>query len=131
MDSIISQRSRILKTKLDVLSVQIVERLRIRARNLEAVLSDDVEIGNQLLGLQGQKRQPPYTTFTLEPMLHQKRFDLGKERRQIDVECWRDLTQIMREFLASWEGFELSRTREQVLFSEAKGGIDLYHHDKP
>ena len=117
LDQMLGQRSRLMQTKLDALSVQIIERLRIRAKNLERILDEELDVSNQLISFERLTHSRPDSPFALEGLLQSKRFELGKERRSQDVECWRDLMQIMRDFLNTWESLQLTRTREQILYA--------------
>ena len=36
---------------------------------------------------------------------------LEKERRTEDVECWRDVVMVMRDFLVVWEAHEQAKTK--------------------
>ena len=105
LDLLVNQRTRILDTKLDVLAAEIEERLRIRRQNVKGIMSEELRTGSLLLEF-----HPTYgigrCDSRIQQSLYQKKFDLTKEKRQQDVECWRDIVLVMRDFLTAWEARE-------------------------
>jgi len=110
IDLLVHQRTEILNTKLQVFAAEIEERLRLRHKNLDVLVREELEAGTLLMEF-----DPHYGTGRYDSRLHQffyqKRFDLTKEQRQQDVECWRDIVLVMRDFLTAWEAHEQARAR--------------------
>ena len=114
IDLLINQRTRILDTKLEVFAAEIHERLKIRRRNVEVILYEELTTGTLILELDPHYGIGRYDS-RLQPVLYQKKFDLTKERRQQDVECWRDIVLVMRDFLIAWEAREQAGARATFL----------------
>ena len=110
IDQLLGQRTRILKTKLEVFADEISERLKIRTGNLKSLIYDDLLLTNTLLYFEPSSGKSLYQA-KFPDRLYGKRFDIEKERREQDVECWRDVTLVMRDFLAAWEALEQARAR--------------------
>ncbi len=96
-------------------AVEIVERFRIRAKNLESILADDLALGNKLYKIPQHVKTNFSETFALENIIHQQQFDLHKQERSEDVECWRDMTRVMESFLTTFESLEQSKARGKFL----------------
>jgi hypothetical protein len=114
IQKLLSQRTQILGTKLEVVAGQIVERIRLRKANLEALVAEEVEVDTELMrfetNLYARANSHLVSTF------QNRRFDIGREKRLQDVECWRDLVHVIREFLQIWEDLQQSRVRDQLLY---------------
>lgn len=110
IDQIMQSKSRILKTKLEVLAGEIRQRLSIREGNLERigrdkdVLKETIERLDRLANykLRDHRDKVP---------LYQRTIELEKEQRAQDVECWRDVVKVMRDFLEIWEAQEQAKSR--------------------
>ena len=116
LEAILDGRTELAETRLAVTAVQIIERLRIRARNLKQLLDEELSIDNKLLGIQGQF--PPgfnKDLFGVEAQLGQRVSQVQGAQRSEDVECWRDLTNVMRDFLNAWDGFSRNEARNRFL----------------
>jgi len=110
IDQLVGQRTRILQTKLEVFAAEIAERLSIRSRNLQSLIYDDLTLSNALRYFDPTSGIGLFQASFPE-RLYAKRFDIGKERREQDVECWRDVSMVMRDFLVAWESLEQARAR--------------------
>ena len=102
------------ETRLAVTASQIVERLRIRASHLEQLMDEELAVGTQLL----QSRTPassPSDMLGLESLLTERGSQIQTERRKEDVECWRDLTNVIRDLLNAWEGFSRNEAKNRFL----------------
>lgn len=110
VDLLIHQKSKLLSTKLEVLAEQIVDRVRIRGANHGHILYDELAMRTKLMEF-----DPHYGGCEYDPnlrsSLYGRIFDLNKESRQEDVQCWKDIVLVMRDFLIAWESHEQSRTR--------------------
>ena len=114
LNAMMSGRSEIAETRLAVTAVQIIERLRIRASHLDDLLKEELDADTQLIQL---KNRPIVggDMMGLESMLRQKVLQIQGERRRTDTECWRDMTNVMREFLNAWEGFSRNEAKNRFL----------------
>lgn len=110
IDSFIHGRSRILRTKLEVLASEIRERFEIRGKNLERIGDDKVRITTMLVDLD---RRANYLTreHKEKSPFYEQLFKLEQEKRLQDVECWRDVAMVMRDFLYAWEAHEQAQAR--------------------
>ena len=115
-----SGRSEILQTRLSVSAVQIIERLKIRAKNLDKLLDEEIEIDNRLIPIESQSGNSRSDFMGLENLLLGKRFDISQERRKQDVECWRDLVNVMRDFLKTWEDLSGLEAKQRFMNSIPK-----------
>ena len=114
LEDFIHRKGRIQGSKLDVLAAEIAARLDLRRSNLERI-ADDAGRLKELLGNThrlanyGMREQRDVTR------LSQGLFDLEAERRKQDVESWRDVVKVLRDFLYTWEAHEESRSRAMLL----------------
>ena len=114
IDLLINQRTRILDAKLEVFAAEIEERLKIRKRNVEVILYEELAAGTIILEFDPHYGIGRYDS-RIQQIFYQKTFDLTKERRQQDVECWRDIVLVMRDFLTAWEAREQAGARAGFL----------------
>lgn len=120
IDTLIRQRPQILRVKLAVLASQIVERLRIRSANQERLEAEQLLVSTALLQwdeLFGAHRllDEGSRRFWLE-----QQAKLSAEARVQDVDCWRDVAQVMNDFLTAWEALEQSAVRGEFLKEQNK-----------
>ena len=114
LEDFIHRKGRVHGSKLDVLAAEIAARLDLRRSNLERI-ADDAERLKELVGTTqrlanyGMRDQRDVTR------LSQGLFDLESERRKQDVESWRDVVKVLRDFLYTWEAHEESRSRAMLL----------------
>jgi hypothetical protein len=114
IDDFIHGRSRILRTKLEVLALEIRERLQIRVNNLERIDKDKIHTSTLLVDLD---RRAHYLTrqHKEKAPFYDQLFKLEQERRLQDVECWRDVVMVMRDFLYAWEAHEQAKARAVLI----------------
>jgi len=121
LESLLNGRTELAETRLAVTAVQIVERLRIRAKNLRQLMDEELFIDNKLLQVQGMVPVRPYSIgrdhdfMGLEAQLEQRNSQIQNAQRREDVECWRDLTHVMRDFLNAWEGFSRNVAKSRFM----------------
>lgn len=120
IDTLIRQRPQILRVKLAVLATQIFERLRIRTANQERLEAEQLLVSTALLQwdeLFGAHRllDEGSRRFWLE-----QQAKLSAEVRGQDVDCWRDVAQVMNDFLTAWEALEQSAVRGEFLKEQNK-----------
>ena len=114
LGELFGRRTHILKTKLEVITVELFDRVRIRERNLVAI-GDDQEKLNQILGIVDRQVRYHFRDSREKASFYDRFFDLEREKRDQDVECWRDVTQLMRDFLEVWEALEQGKSRSIFL----------------
>lgn len=110
MTDIFTQRTQILQTKLGILSVQVMERLKLRAVNLSSIIEAEEDISNRILRREDYEGDSP----ALDSLRQQRHFILQDQRSQ-SVDCWRDLSHTLRDLMSTWEDLEQSKIRDQLL----------------
>ena len=110
LDHLIHSKSRILGTKLEVLASEIQARFAMWDRNLErintekgpveALLDQSTRLARYHLREQGEVTR-----------LHESALRLESQRRDEDIQCWRDVVLVMRDFLDTWETHEQAKSR--------------------
>ena len=120
LDNLLHSKSRILRTKLEVLASEIQARFAMWDRNLERIDSDKGKVEtfvNESARLaRYHLREPNEATRLRESALQ-----LDAQQRQEDIQCWRDTVQVMRDFLNAWEVHEQARSRA-IFFNHAGSG---------
>ena len=110
LDQLLGVKSRVLRTKLEVLSFEMAERLRIWDRNLERIDGDKERVTGVMERI-SRLAEYHLRDHREKSQLYEALFDLENERRSQDVECWRDIVMVMRDFLAVWEAHEQAKAR--------------------
>lgn len=124
LDEFVGQRSRILKSKLDVLMREIQIRLGIKSHNTGKLESDLSKVRSQLRALSDRAYSHGDTSEREEfGQLRQIRLELEKEQREQDVSCWNDVVKVMHEVLNTWEAHQQSAARAKLLNSQGIDGI--------
>ena len=117
MKALMEGRSDLAETRLAVNATQIVERLRIRASHLKELMAEELEVDTKLLQLRDASFGQSIDMMGLESKLSMSMSQIRNTRRREDTECWRDLANVMRDFLNAWDGF--SRNAAKGRFLEA------------
>ena len=117
INAVLRGRSDILDVRFSVAAVQIVERLRIRAQNLQKILDEDLEIGSRRCNFEPGSLLPTSPFQELDDKLREEQSGLNRQRRSEDKECWRDINMVMRDLLNAWEGLSLAKAKERFLSS--------------
>jgi len=110
LDDLINQKTRILNTKLEVLVLEIVERLRLRSHNIERLDTDGYRATLMLSKLSTQADYH-VRDHGDKRVFYELIFNLERERREEDVECWRDIVNVMRDLLGVWEAHEQAKAK--------------------
>lgn len=114
LDQLFHSKSRILRTTLEVLALEIQARFALWDRNLD-------RIGREESGLEPLLAQ---ATRLVRYQLHDQQdatrlreslMALSAERREQDIECWRDVVKVMRDFLYAWDAHEQAKSRSIFL----------------
>lgn len=114
IDNLIHQKTRILRVKLEVLAAEILDRFFLRDKNLNRIEEDQYrtreiheKISRQVnYQLRAHREKQPF---------YELLFGLEKEKREQEVECWRDVAQVMTDFLNVWEAHEQAKARSEFL----------------
>jgi len=114
MENLFEQKTRIVHTKLEMLASEIFERMRIRTLNLGKIERDKDCFYEMLRQLD---RQANYHLREHQDkrVFYEVLFKVKQEERQQDVECWRDIVLVMRDFLYAWEVREQMQARAMFL----------------
>lgn len=142
MKSLLEGRTELTETRLAVTATQIVERLRIRASHLKQLMSEELEIDTKFLQIRDMPMGNNIDMMGLESKLDQSASMIRSAQRREDTECWRDLANVMRDFLNAWEGFSRNEAKNRFLAalpaSQNKSNpqsmpttMDNYHNDNP
>lgn len=114
LQSLINGKTELAETRLAVTAAQVIERLRIRAKHLEELMNEELAVGTQLL--QTRSHVPGADDMMgLEALLTERGAQIQSERRKEDTECWRDLTNVLRDLLNAWEGFSRNEAKNRFL----------------
>ena len=84
-------------------------------------MDEELLVDNKLLQVQAQFSTRQYSIghnhdlMGLETQLEQRNSQVQSAQRREDVECWRDLTHVMRDFLNAWDGFSRNAAKNRFL----------------
>jgi hypothetical protein len=124
----LSGRTELAETRLAVTATQIIERLRLRAGNLQELLSEELSVDSKML----QASRAGLGAMGLDS-LEQRMSQIKSAQRRENTECWRDLTHVMRDFLNAWEGFSRNEAKgrflESLPASKMPQPSSTYHND--
>lgn len=124
----LSGRTELTETRLAVTATQIIERLRLRAGNLQDLLEEELAIDSKMM----QADRAGFGTMGLDS-LEQRMSQVKSAQRRENTECWRDLTHVMRDFLNAWEGFSRNAAKcrflESLPASKKPWPANTYHND--
>ena len=106
--------TRVLRTKLEAVAGAVQERLKIRRQNIGRIGDDQYKLTEMI------QRISVAANYHLREHkeksgLYSKAFDLTRERRDQDTECWRDIVLVLRDFLTFWDEYERAKARGAFL----------------
>lgn len=110
LDMLLHSKSRILRTKLNVLATEIVARLGIWNRNLERISAEKVGV-EELLDESTRLARYHLRDQRDAGRWREDALKLDSQQREEDVNCWKDVVTVMRDFLTAWEAHEQARSR--------------------
>jgi hypothetical protein len=110
LDLLLHSKSRILRTKLDVLATEIVARLGIWNRNLERIHGEKAGV-EELLDQSTRLARYHLRDQRDVGRLRGDALKLDTQQREEDVQCWKDVVLVMRDFLTAWESHEQAKSR--------------------
>ena len=124
VDDFINQRSEILKTVLGVFLQEIKTRLGLRRNNLRRI-DEDINRAEDLMGsMRTMWNSGGGYNIDKESFLKLQNVqdELRKEKREQEVSCWSDVTNVMNNFLLNkWEAHQQTEARARLMKS---GGLD-------
>jgi hypothetical protein len=114
LDHLLHSKSRILSSKLEVLASEIYARLTMWNRNLARIDDDKAKVEDLLSQF---TRLARYHLRDQQDVsrLRDSTLQLEAQRRDQDVQCWRDVVLVMRDFLETWEAHEQAKNRSIFL----------------
>lgn len=107
---LIGQKSRVLRTKLEILALEMATRFHIRDRNVAGIDENKAQVEEAIANLDRMARYH-LREHHEKTIFYRNLFELEVERRRQEADCWRDLAMVMKDFLYAWEGFEQARAR--------------------
>ena len=114
LDHLLHSKSRILRSKLEVLASEIYARLTMWNRNLARIDDDKAKVEELLNQFTRLARYHLHDQKDVG-RLRDSSLQLEAQRRDEDVQCWRDVVMVMRDFLESWEAHEQAKNRSIFL----------------
>jgi len=107
-------RHQINSTKLHAWKRSINERLRIRTENIHRLQNDELELVNATRSTINPNASLEWLIGT-QAHFSQFYFELQAKKRTEDTECWRDITNVLRDFLIAYESVSQSKARGRFL----------------
>lgn len=114
LEDLIHGKSQILGKKLEILSAEIRWRLHLASQNLAHLETDQSRLQDSLNRLDRAAHYHLLEHQEKSPF-YRKLFDIETEKRSQQVECWRDVVMVMKDFLAVWEAHAQSKTRAMFI----------------
>jgi len=114
LEQIIGQKSKIQARKLEILAAELRWRLHLAAQNLHTLDRDQSTVHDLLnqLTIAANYRLRDHQE---KAPLYRRVFEIETEKCAQHVECWRDVANVMRDFLVTWEAHEQARSRAMFL----------------
>ncbi len=110
LQNLLHSKSKILRGKLEVLASEIYARLTMWDRNLVRIDGDKANVEKLLDQFTRLARYHLRESRDIA-RLHDSNLRLEAQRRDEDVQCWRDVVMVMRDFLETWEAHEQAKNR--------------------
>ena|GEM_PF-2505080 len=114
LDDLIHANTRILRTKVEAVAAAVQERLKIRQDNITRI-ADDREKLTEIIQQISVAANYHLRDHKEKDRLYQRAFDLTRERRDQDTQCWRDIVLVLRDFLTFWDEHERAKARGAFL----------------
>ncbi len=103
LDDFLHQPTKILRTKLEVLVIEMFERFNIKSENLKPLDKERITLSSFIDRF--GKWLPSETFREYRDQL----FGVQKEIRKEKSEAWRDVVNVMRDFLYTWGIYQESK----------------------
>jgi hypothetical protein len=110
LEDLLHQKTRIVNTKLELIALAINERVGIWKHNLKRIEEDNDRLAYMLEKL-ARAANYGLRTHDEKRVFYERIFDLRKQVREEDTECWRDIVLVMRDFLVAWEAHEQAKAK--------------------
>lgn len=124
LDRLLNSKSKISRTKLEVLASEIHARLTMWDRNLSRINGDRDNV-DQLLNQTTRLARYHLRDQQDVSRLQESALRLESHRRDEDIQCWRDIVLVMRDFLVAWEAHEQAKSRA-IFINHAGSGTQEY-----
>jgi hypothetical protein len=114
LENLLHQKSHLQARKLEILAAELRWRLHLAAQNLHTLEQDQSSVHDLLnqLTIDANYRLRDHQE---KAPLYRRMFEIETEKRAQHVECWRDVANVMRDFLVTWEAHEQARSRAMFL----------------
>jgi hypothetical protein len=120
LDHLLHSKSRIHRTKLEVLASEMQARFAMWDRNLDRIDGDKGKV-ESLLNESSRLARYHLREPNEATRLRESALQLDSQQRQEDIQCWRDVVQVMCDFLNAWEVHEQARAKAIFLDHAAAG----------
>jgi hypothetical protein len=117
LSELFETETRIVRGKLEVLAAEIHGRIVIHANNVNRI-DRDQEVARETLERLDRLARYHFREHSEKGIFYRTLFALEQERRTQDVECWRDIVLVMRDFILVWETHERIKAKGR-LFADA------------
>jgi hypothetical protein len=114
LDDLIHANTRILRTKVEAVAAAVQERLKIRRQNIERIADDHYKLTDLLQHISVAANYH-LREHKDKDRLYQRAFELTRERRDQDTDCWKDIVLVLRDFLTFWDEYERAKARGAFL----------------
>ena len=114
LDDLIHVNTRVLRTKVEAIAAALQERLKIRRDNITRIAEDRDNI-NDMMQRISVAANYHIRDHKEKDRLYQRVFELTRERRDQDTQCWRDIVLVLRDFLTFWDEYERAKARGAFL----------------
>lgn len=115
-------RTELAETRFAVISAQIAERLEMKDRHLQQLLDEGLDIESRLFGIRRASSEGSVDMLTRTSLLEQQQAQNLNEQRRTELECWRDITHVLRDLLNAWEGLSRNRAKNRFLTALPRDG---------
>ena len=120
LNHLLHSKSRVLRTKLEVLALEVQARFALWDRNLERIGSEKEEV-EALLDESTRLARYHLLESSEVTRLRESSLQLDSQRRDEDIQCWRDVVLVMRDFLNAWEVHEQAKSRSIFINNAGTG----------
>jgi hypothetical protein len=120
LEDLLHQKSGLQAKKLEILAAELRWRLHLAAQNLYTLGRDRAVVIGMIdrLTVDANYRLRDHQE---KAPLYRRLFDIETEERTQQVDCWRDVANVMRDFLGTWEAHEQARARAMFLENVGQG----------
>ncbi len=109
-----SQRPKTLRTCLEVMVVEMLERLRLRSVNQDKLSERKAKLYEMLEHARSALRYARREGAGLR-QFYEQIFAVERGSRQQEAECWRDIVMVTHALLPVWQAHEQAHQRARML----------------